>query len=76
MLSIILVVIIVAYLFNPYMSFIPKTEDELWKTRELSHGGPYYWKMQYCPKMNVRHPEVYNRPFKVRYYNRNVMYIQ
>ncbi len=63
-------------LFNPYMSFKPKNCIEKWTTRERSYGHPYYWKMRYCPEMNIHHPDVYNRPLKERCYNRNVMYVE
>lgn len=66
----------VCYLFNPYMSFIPKSEIDLWKTRERSHGHPYYYKLRYNPQEYKNHSNVYNRPIKHRYFHRNVMYIE
>ena len=64
------------YVFNPYMWFSPRSNEELWKTRERSYGHPYYWKMRYDPKMYVHHVDAYNRHPKMRYNYRNVMYIE
>lgn len=56
--------------------FVPRTNDELWHTREHSYGYPFYWMMQYCPGFSNEHPEVYNRFHKDRSCFRNVMYLE
>ncbi len=61
---------------NSPQVFVPRSNDELWHTRENSHGYPFYWMMQYCPGFSDEHPEVYNRFHKDRSYFRNVMYLE
>lgn len=68
------VIAITCLVFNPYMAYKPKTEEELWKTNELSYGHPFYWKMRYdkCEKKE----DVTNRHSKCRVYTKNIMYIE
>lgn len=44
----ILIIIGVAWLFNPYMAQRWRTTRERWTTRERSHGHPFYWRMRYA----------------------------
>jgi hypothetical protein len=37
--------IVVAWLFNPFMAYKNRSEKDLWKTNEKSHGWPHYFKM-------------------------------
>lgn len=63
-------------IFNPYLSFKPKTEIERWTTRERSYGHPYYFKLRYSPDQYIHHSDVYNRPSKQRCYPRTTMYLE
>lgn len=72
-----LILVITTYkLFNPYLSFEPKSVYEQWTTRERSYGHPYYWKMRYCPETYAFHPDAYNRRLKKRCYLRTTMYLE
>lgn len=70
------IVIISYWIFNPYMSFVPKDNFERWTTNERSYGWPYYWKMKYQPGFLEANQDVYNHMNKHRYYIDNVMIIE
>lgn len=34
------------WIWNPYLGWTWRSNEELWRTRERSYGWPFYWKMQ------------------------------
>ncbi len=42
----IIILITVFYIFNPYVAWCWRSNEELWRTRERSFGWPFYWRMQ------------------------------
>lgn len=93
-----IVLVGVAWIFNPYLAPRWRTNAERWTTRERSHGHPFYWMLRFGDKDSVydydypgcnkavgcgglsackaQHQNVYNRPTKVEYNVKNVIYIE
>jgi len=44
--QLIIVVITIYFIFNPYLAWIWRSDKELWQTREESYGWPYYCTME------------------------------
>lgn len=75
--SVLVIVVIIIWIFNPYMSYIWRSACERWHTRERSYGHPFYSmiKERRCipqPLLN----ELYNRTCKKTCYKKNVIYIE
>lgn len=47
----IVVVVSVYLIFNPYLAWKWRTDEELWRTREHSYGWPFYSRIQTDPML-------------------------
>lgn len=73
----ILIILVVVWIFNPYVGWKWRTNEELWKTREASFGWPFYWKMQNDPEAKRKNYScLTNSPCKVERVVKNIIYIE
>ena len=79
MLTVVAILISLFLVFNPYMAWIWRTDDELWRTREESYGWPFYWKMQpgNDPEAKRKYYSCLTNPTcKVQRRVKNVIYVE
>ena len=50
LLTILMLVVGVVWIFNPYLAHRWRSTKERWTTRQRSHGYPFYWMMRYGDK--------------------------
>lgn len=72
-----IVVIGIYYIFNPYLAGKWRTNEELWKTREQSHGWPFYSQLLNDPQFRKTNTScLTNTPCKVERRVGNIIYIE